>query len=286
MSYTPYFTGPQGLMRNGKIVTSVSSNNLTVAIKTLAGNNPSANDPVYVRIGNTERVIVAALSVTKNAGTNWMNLGSAELATQDIDLFVYLGYNATDGVVLGFAQFSYARTYGDFSTTSTNEKYGAISTITNAASTDEYENVGRFNATLSAGASYNWSIPGTSIIVNHPIIETRTLSYAPQITAGTGTFTTVSVTGLYRRIGRQLFFEIVIIITTNGTAATSIVFTLPVAAANFYHTWVGRENGVTGANLYATTVTTVTSGHLTVYNGTYPGGNGYVPCVNGSYETA
>lgn len=36
------------VLLNGKIAASVSSNALTVAIKTLAGNDPSPNDPVYI----------------------------------------------------------------------------------------------------------------------------------------------------------------------------------------------------------------------------------------------
>ena len=139
---------PQGFLYNGKIVPSVASNNLTVALKGLDGNDPSATNPVYVRIGDTVRTISAALSVTKNAGTNWCNAGSAELATNEIDYFVYLGYNATDGVVIGFSRYPGASQYSDFSATTTNEKYCAISTITTAASTDYYEVIGRFAATL------------------------------------------------------------------------------------------------------------------------------------------
>jgi hypothetical protein len=74
------------------------------------------------------------------------------LATKEVDMFVYLGYNATDGVVLGFARFSSATQYSEFSTTTTSDKYAAISTVTNAAATDIYRNIGRFNAILSAGA--------------------------------------------------------------------------------------------------------------------------------------
>lgn len=83
-------------MINGKIDVSVASSDLTVAIKTLSGNNPSTSEPVYVRIGDTVRSITSALSVTRNDGTNWFNSGSAELATFEVDYFVYLGYNATD----------------------------------------------------------------------------------------------------------------------------------------------------------------------------------------------
>lgn len=179
--HASYFRqGPSGYLINGKIVPSVASNNLTVAIKTLAGNDPSASDPVYVRIGDSIRQITSALSLTKNAGTNWFNAGSSEFATKEIDYFVYLGYNATDGVVIGFARIPYAGEYSDFSTTSTNEKYCAISTITNAASGDDYEVIGRFAATLSAGTGYTWSVPTftNNNLIQRPIYKTRRLTYS------------------------------------------------------------------------------------------------------------
>ncbi|HLY25748.1 MAG TPA: hypothetical protein VKQ72_05370, partial [Aggregatilineales bacterium] len=225
----------QGGMINGKLATSVASNNFTLAIKTLAGNDPSVTDPVYVRIGNTLRAITAALSVTKNAGTNWMNLGSNELKTQDIDLFTYLGYNATDGVVIGFSPIPYARVYGDFSTTSTSETYAAISTITHATSTDEYENVGRFNVTLSGASAYNWSIPSTSIIINHPIDSTRLLVYVPRITAFSGSFTTISsLLAQFRRQGKQISLAVQFTVTTVGTASGETLVTTPYQTAATY----------------------------------------------------
>ena len=51
-------------MWNGKIVPSVASDNLTVALKTHAGTDPSATDPVYVMIGGVVRTITSALSAT------------------------------------------------------------------------------------------------------------------------------------------------------------------------------------------------------------------------------
>ena len=220
----------QGGMVNGKIVTSVASNNLTAAVKTLAGADPSAGDPVYVRIGNTVRSITAALSVTKNAGTNWCNAGSGELATKEVDYFVYLGYNATDGVVIGFSRIPYSRRYGDFSTTSTDGKYAAISTITSAVSTDEYEVVGRFNATLSAGAGYTWSIPATSIVISRPIFETRWLSWQPTYTAtGSMTFTTVTTTqAVYKISGENVMVSIDVNGTTGGTASYAVQISAPI----------------------------------------------------------
>jgi hypothetical protein len=178
---------PQGFLYNGKIVPSVASNNLTVALKGLDGNDPSATNPVYVRIGDTVRSITAALSVTKNAGTNYHNAGSAELATKEVDYFVYLGYNATDGIVIGFSRIPYATVYSDFSATFNDNKFASISTITNAAAGDVYELIGRFAATMSAGAGYTWSVPTFTAtnLIQRPIYETRQLIWAPTVTGVT-----------------------------------------------------------------------------------------------------
>jgi hypothetical protein len=224
---------PQGFLINGKISVTDAAG-ITVAIKTLAGTNPSATDPVYVRIGDTVRTITAALSVSKADGTNWCNAGSSELATKEIDYFVYLGYNATDGVVLGFSRYPGANQYSDFSVTTTNEKYCAISTITTAASTDYYEVVGRFAATLSAGAGYTWSVPTYTAInlIQRPIYETRFLS-AVGVYSGNGSMTYGTVTtSIYDyKITNN---EIIVIHNHNGTVGgtlnTQIRFVLPFSA--------------------------------------------------------
>lgn len=176
---------PQGHMINGKISVTDAAG-ITVAIKTLAGNDPSETDPVFVRIGDSVHMLITALTVAKADGTNWMNAGSAELATKEIDYFVYLGYNATDGVTIGFSRIPSAAQYSDFSVTTTNEKYAAISTITNAATTDYYEVIGRFAATLSAGAGYTWTVPTYTAInlIQRPIYETRWLTWVPTLSTG------------------------------------------------------------------------------------------------------
>ncbi len=220
---------PQGFLINGKIVPSVSSNNLTVALKGMDGNDPSATNPVYVRIGSTIRSVTAALSVTKNAGTNWFNSGSSQLATNEIDYFVYLGFNATDGVTLGFARIPYAQQYSDFSTTTTDGLYAAISTITNAASTDEYNVVGRFAATLSATASFNWSVPTFTPInlIQRPIFETRRLTFTAVWTGSS-----VNPTTIYMDYVIQMNRCIIRIAANNGTSnATTKTLQLPIATS-------------------------------------------------------
>jgi hypothetical protein len=235
-----------------QIVPSVSSNNLTVALKTLAGNDPSASDPVRIRIGNTIHSITSALSVTKNAGTNWCNAGSAELATQLVAYFVYLGYNATDGVTLGFSRIPYGALYSDFSATTTNEKYCAISTITNATAGDNYANIGYFEATLSAGAGYTWTVPTFTAtnLVNRPIYETRVLDFQPSWGAnvtnpsiGNGSFNVKS----YQIVGRELSVKIRISFGTTTSAGGGFwSFTCPFSVTfNNFHIGSGvAYNGV------------------------------------------
>lgn len=175
---------PQGYMINGRISVSVASNDITLTLLTAGGSTPSATDPVFCRIGDTVRTVTSALSVTLNDGTNWFNSGATNLATFEIDYFAYLGYNATDGVTIGFARIPYASQYSQFSTTSTNERYLAVSNRTNASANDNYEVIGRFGATLSATASFLWSVPTYTPLnlIQHPIYETRWLTFLPTIT--------------------------------------------------------------------------------------------------------
>jgi hypothetical protein len=243
-----------GQMRNGKIGVAVASNNMTLSLLTYAGTSPSASDPVEANIGGTIRTITSALSVTKNAGTNWCSSGSAITAAQEIDYFAYLGYNATDGVVIGFSRIAHARLYSDFSTTSTNEKYAGISTITNAAAGDNYINIGRFAATLSAAAGHNWSVPTftNANLVNHPIFETREMVWVATTAAGTlsaqtGTPTTVTSSNKYQIVGIKVHYQTVITVTDKGTASNSIYIQAPfVSSLSATSVGYGYEGNVTG----------------------------------------
>lgn len=262
-SATSYFVNaPDGTMLNGKISPTVVSNDLVLTLLTKAGNTPSAGEPVWIKLNGTWRAITAALSVTKADGTNWFNLGSAELATKEVDLFAYLGYNATDGVVIGYARVPHGRSYDDFSTTTTNEEYCAISTITNAAATDYYHVIGRFAATLSAGAGYTWTVPTYTAknLIQEPIYETRRLLYQPAYSAsGSMTYTSVSTSHAFYRIrGAWISVWVNALGTTGGTASTLLYATLPfepasaVVDAKSYGT---AAEGATNLAIYGATAT-------------------------------
>lgn len=219
---------PEGFLQNGQIVTSVSSNNITVAIKTLAGNVPSATDPVYIRIGNTIQAITSALTATKNAGTNWFNSGATGLATNQIDYFVYLiqETGGSAGTKIGFSRIPWAINMSGFSNTTTNERYVAGS-WTNFNSTDKVVVVGRFNAVLSATSSFNWSIPATSIIINAPVFNTRTLTYTPTVTSGSGTPTSTTPSISYIISLFKIESNILIKSILKNTAAGDMLVTFP-----------------------------------------------------------
>ena len=180
---------PEGWMMNGKISVTVASNNITLALKTKSGGNPSATDPVSVWINGSFRTCTAALSVTLAAGTNWFNSGSSGaascgLATNEIDYFAYLIWNttpATDIMDIGFARKPYYSLYSDASATTTSENYLAYGNGSAPTATDSMVNIGRFAATLSATASFNWSVPTytNSNLKQYPSDRTRELVWTP-----------------------------------------------------------------------------------------------------------
>lgn len=281
------YQAPQGYLINGKISVTDTGSGITVSIKTLAGNDPSETDPVFVRIGDSVHMIITALSVTKADGTNWFNAGSAELATKEIDYFAYLGYNATDGVVIGFSRIPSACQYSDFSVTTTNEKYCAISTIANAAATDYYEVVGRFAATLSAGAGYTWSVPTFTAtnLIQRPIYETRELNFVPAYTSGGGTPTTVTPVATYKVIGKSVRLNIKATITNKGTATGAIINTLPMSFVNDRMPLPAWEGAVVGYSCQCAGV----SGDLTKistskYDFTTMWTTNYIIFIAGTYE--
>jgi hypothetical protein len=249
------FNAPEGFLINGKIVPTVASNNLTVALKTLNDEDPSATNPVYVRIGGVVRSITSALvSATASAGTNWLNMGSAELATREVDLFVYLVWDTAGSVMkIGWSRIPYANLISEFASVGTQEK--AI--IGNAVftATDTAVNVGRFAATLSAGAGYTWSVPTftPTNLIQRPIFETRDLGWAPTYSAsGSMTWGSITTTrARYKIVGNRCFVVLFALGTTGGSASNELRATLPMAAVTGSNVERGGGSVVDAAGISA-----------------------------------
>ena len=209
---------------NYKITPSVSGNNLTLSIKTLAGTDPSAGNPVRFKIGDTVYSLTAATSFTKNAGTNWMNLGSSELAGQLAQVFVYaIGETgASAGLKFGYSRLPYATIMADFVNSTTSEKYIA-GNWTNFNALDNVTVIGRFNVQLSAAASYNWSI-SSPFVINRPIYETDWLSWSPTVSGIT--LGSAYKDSAYRIINKILHNNFTLILS-GSTVSTPVFVTLP-----------------------------------------------------------
>ena len=236
---TKGFFPAEGVANNYQIVTSVNAGSLTVTIKDYNGNDFSPQSPLTIRIGNSVRNVTSPLSVTVNAGSNWGNAWSNELATKEIDYFVYLMYYTTASlwpkVDIAFSRIPYWVTFNDFSSSWIDSKTLHYNFDTYLpASTDKVVNIGRFNSTMSAGTWYTWSIPWTSVIVNRPIYETRRLEYTPTLT-WTGVAAPTDWTNLdyfYQIVNNRLYINWSWYNMTAGTSVTGLSATLPIQASS------------------------------------------------------
>jgi len=99
-------------------------------------------------------------------------------------------------------------------------------------------------------------------------------SWSPGIAAGSGTFTNVSATGEYTKIGNLVTASVEIVITTNGTAAGFITCSLPFTSSAVMGK-IGWGRDVTTGPMLSATVDAASSSMLIVrYDNAYPGASG------------
>jgi hypothetical protein len=140
----------------------------------------------------------------------------------------------------------------------------------------------------SPSASSNNTEIATTAFVQGAVGNSAWTSWTPTVSAGSGSFTTVSATGRYKQIGKTVFFSLHIAITTNGTAATYVNATLPTTSANdtVYYIAHGREVAAVGIILQG--FITPNSNVLSITDATngYPGGSARTLVMTGFYQTA
>lgn len=219
---------PRGTLINGMIHPTISSGTLNLALKTWAGQDPSASDSARIRIGDQVRTISSPLSITIPTGTSYFNLGSAELATKETDLFAYLLWDSnTSSVKISASRIPYGTVISDFSSTITNEKH--LFNHSSYLGTDNVELIGRFAATLSA-TPFVWSVPTytNKNLIRKPIYESRLLDYNTVITPQAGSLSSIVRTAeKYQVIGSNFIFDIYVTFTTNTSAPAYIQFSVP-----------------------------------------------------------
>lgn len=216
------------------IVRTVTSGNLTVAIKNYLWDDPSPTVPVKIQIWWVLRIITSALSYTENAWVNRYNLGSSELATKEVDMFVYLIYNTSlSQVVLGYSRIPSWTTCWEFSTSPTNEKF--LWSWTWSFTTDSVINIGRFNIILSTGVAYTWSIPTTSVIINSPIYFSSWNYVSPTIVYnGTAFSGTIISNFRYMLSWKMIFISYIQEWTVDGVSISTVTATLPFSEKETY----------------------------------------------------
>jgi hypothetical protein len=111
-------------------------------------------------------------------------------------------------------------------------------------------------------------------------------AWTPTVAPQTGAFTTLgTVTARYKRLGKTIQFNIKIAITTNGTGADSISFTLPggfTPQADF--SCSGYESTAYGASLQCRGLAGANSVAVLKYDSAYPGANNATLVITGAYE--
>lgn len=108
-------------------------------------------------------------------------------------------------------------------------------------------------------------------------------TWTPTVTSGTGAITTSTVNlAQYYEVEKLVHFFFSVTITTNGTGATSINFTLPFTA-NIDCIAVGHEIALTGSILKGRVAAASNSMAVTTYNNAYPGGNGAIIEATGTF---
>lgn len=135
--------------------------------------------------------------------------------------------------------------------------------------------------------------PGAAVSVSNGVATVSVAgfsgfaAYTPTVSSSAGTITSASATGRWCQIGRLVFVEIVITITTNGTGSGDVMVTLP-TTPNSDATLAGRETVNTGKMLQAPIFPYgggTAQAIVVFYDNSYPGADGSVLHISGCYET-
>ena len=98
-------------------------------------------------------------------------------------------------------------------------------------------------------------------------------SYTPTLTASSGSFTSATVSGLYKRIGKVCLVRFQVDITTNGTASGVILVTMPFTSTG-YATGTWREVQSIGNSGQTFLSSSTQIGMTNPTDNSYPGANG------------
>ena len=137
---------------------------------------------------------------------------------------------------------------------------------------------------LTAGSNFAFLKADSSTATGLAWDNSAWTSYTPTVTAGSGTFTSASAVGYYKRIGKVCIVHFAVTIVTNGTAASNVQFTLPVAGGGPNNQGVWREVQSTGS--CGIVSDNGTTGVLRTFTNTYPGADSRIFSGSLTYEVS
>lgn len=139
----------------------------------------------------------------------------------------------------------------------------------------------------------NWGSSGIPVKLTSPatipgfvIGATPWTAYTPTVTSGSGTFTTVTATGAYQKIGKVIHFQVAVVVSTQGTASGATIVSLPTANAGPVAIANGRAITVSAKALQGYIPSTSGSCFIFNYDGSTPSASGETLVINGTYQVA
>ena len=117
------------------------------------------------------------------------------------------------------------------------------------------------------------------------VANTAWTTYTPTVTSGGGTITTKTATGTYFQIGKIVFLEFTVTITTVGTATGDLIVTVPVTPVA-RDQFIGGVETVVGNSMTGAIMASDLKAHITRYDTTTIIFAGRTIVCAGFYEAA
>jgi hypothetical protein len=141
-------------------------------------------------------------------------------------------------------------------------------------------------ARLAVGADYGFlqadSGQSTGLAWNSGAWTT----YTPTVTSGSGSYTTITVTGGYQRIGKTCTMRAYVLVTDRGTAAGNMIISLPFTGGNFRQAGSGCDQNLNGFAASVLIPLNATGAIVAKYDFTTFWTNGIGVAINATYEVA
>ena len=289
------------VIQNNLIQTTLTSNScifLNGALYTnITNNNLSGGACIYLLAGVTDHQIAYTV-ISGNylgafaAGTGLVCSGNNSYMMASNNLFDgganTVGANLTDVVFARFTDNSFVNMTGTQIVTTTctyNNFFGNQLRGTGLAyledATSQAVWVGNFGSGTKSPRSYflwNWQDDVLSTGSNWT-------SYTPTIASSSGTITSYTATGAYRRLGTTVEITINVTVTDGGTGSGQVIVQLPIASvASLSQSIAGAQVQPTPVSVYGVTNSSL---NLVVqkYEGSYAGSTGAQFVITGSYQS-